>query len=365
MAKNIVTFGLSKLTDVAKKVLLIHGVDFAKKLTDELNRIQAFLKDADNRHIKNETQKHSVEVRDVAYVLIENAIDTFISQIPQEQHKFADMMKAMKWMMKTTETIRDIYNLVHEIKDQIHTRMNETEARRHRAMVNSESTSQGQIQLPRLTKLNYDNWSIQMRALLGAQDIWEVVEVGYEEPTANANQTANQIRALKETRMKDKTALSFLFQAVDELGFEKIAGAATSKEVWDILENLFKGANRVKQVRLQTLRDELEAMKMKESEGIYDYITRVQTVVNQLKRNGEFLSDARVVEKILRSLAEKFENVVCAIEESKNLEEMSIDDLASYLEAHEQRNKKKKQELLEKALQAKTTIKEDKAMYAQ
>lgn len=132
MAKSIVKFGLSKLTDVAKKVLLIHGVDVAKKLTDELDRIQAFLKDADNKRITNETQKHSVEVRDVAYVLIENAIDTFISQIPQEQHKFAGMMKAMRWMMKTTETIRDVYNLVHEINDQIHTRMNETEARRDR-----------------------------------------------------------------------------------------------------------------------------------------------------------------------------------------------------------------------------------------
>jgi gag-polypeptide of LTR copia-type len=81
-------------------------------------------------------------------------------------------------------------------------------------------------------------------------------------------------------RMKDKTALYFLFQAVDESGFEKIAGATTSKEAWDTLQKVFKGADRVKQVRLQTLRGELEGMKMKESEGVSDYITRVQTVVN-------------------------------------------------------------------------------------
>jgi gag-polypeptide of LTR copia-type len=139
-----------------------------------------------------------------------------------------------------------------------------------------------------------------------------------------------------------------LFQAVDESGFEKIAGATTSKETWDILEKVFKGADRVKQVRLQTLHGELESMKMKESKSVSDYITRVQAVVNQLIRNGEALIDARVVKKILRSLTDNFENVVCAIEE-KDLAKLTVDELAGSLEAHEQRKKKKK-EILEQAL---------------
>jgi len=80
---------------------------------------------------------------------------------------------------------------------------------------------------------------------------------------------------------------------------------------------VFKGADRVKQVLLQTLRGELESMKMMESESVSDYITRVQTVVNQLNRNGETLTNARVVEKILRILTDNFENIVCVIEESK------------------------------------------------
>ena len=41
-------------------------------------------------------------------------------------------------------------------------------------------------------------------------------------------------------------------------------------------------------------------MKMKESENVSNYITHVQTVVNQLNRNGEMLSEMQVVEKILR-----------------------------------------------------------------
>ncbi|GMJ10198.1 hypothetical protein HRI_004689000 [Hibiscus trionum] len=174
-----------------------------------------------------------------------------------------------------------------------------------------------------------------MKALLGSQDAWEVVQEGFEEPTTTTGYTAAQTKALKEARSKDNAALYMLFRAVDESGFEKIAGATTSKEAWDILEKMFKGVDRVKKVRLQTLRCELEGMKMKESESVSDYITRVQAVVNQLIRNGETLTDARVVEKILRSLTDNFENVVCAIEESKDLVTLTVDELAGSLEAHE------------------------------
>ena len=122
----------------------------------------------------------------------------------------------------------------------------------------------GQMLLPQLSKTKYENWSIHMKALLGSQDAWEVVEEGLEDP--------------KEVRSKDKGALYMLFWVVDESGFEKFASATTSKEAWDTLGKMFKGIDRVKQMRLQTLRGKLENMKMKESENVSDYIMHVQTV---------------------------------------------------------------------------------------
>ena len=201
-----------------------------------------------------------------------------------------------------------------------------------------------------------------MKALLDSQDAWEVVEEGFEEPKDTTGYTTMQNKALKELRSKDKAALYMLFRAVEESGFEKITRA--SKEAWDTLEKVFKGTDRVKQVCLQTLRGKLESMKMKESENVSDYITRVQTVANQLNRNGEMLPETRVVEKILRSLTDNFENVVCAIEESKDLAKFTVDELAGSLEAHEQR-KKKKEEPLDQALQTKASIKDGKVLYSQ
>ena len=87
----------------------------------------------------------------------------------------------------------------------------------------------GQMSLPRLTKTNYENWSIQMKALLSSQDAWEVVE----EPKDTTGYTAAQNKALKELRSKHKTTLYMLFRAVDESGFEKIVRATTSKKAWN------------------------------------------------------------------------------------------------------------------------------------
>ena len=134
-----------------------------------------------------------------------------------------------------------------------------------------------------------------MKALLGSLDAWDVTHDGFEEPTEVGGYTTVQTKALKETRSKDQTTLYMLFRVVDESGFKKIAGSTTSKQAWDTLEKVFKGEDRVKQVRLQTLCGELERIRMKETEIVSDYITRVQKVVNQLTRNGEIITDARVV----------------------------------------------------------------------
>jgi len=51
-------------------------------------------------------------------------------------------------------------------------------------------------------------------------------------------------------------------------------------------------------------------MKMKDAKDVSSYITFVQTVGNQLKCNGETLTNARIAKKILWSLTDDFENTV-------------------------------------------------------
>lgn len=94
------------------------------------------------------------------------------------------------------------------------------------------------------------------------------------------------MNALKVKHTKDKTFLYVLYWVVNEFDFEKIVSVKPSKEAYDILEKVYKGDDRVKQFRLQTLKSELEYMKMNETEGVTKYKTCVETMVNHFSRNG-------------------------------------------------------------------------------
>jgi hypothetical protein len=51
----------------------------------------------------------------------------------------------------------------------------------------------------------------------------------------------------------------------------QVAGKKTSKEVWDSLKARFVGEERVKEARLQTLKSEFDALRMKDSDSIDHY----------------------------------------------------------------------------------------------
>ncbi|KAK2989292.1 hypothetical protein RJ640_027329 [Escallonia rubra] len=167
------------------------------------------------------------------------------------------------------------------------------------------AATSGAFPFPKLVKDNYERWSIQMKTFLGGQDVWEAVEEEYAELENLAGASQAVKKATKEARVKNQKALSLIQLGVNDNTFEKIAQATTAKRAWDTLENVFKGIDKVKKVRLQSLRGEFESLQMKDSETIFDYISRVLSVVNQLERNGEEMVDSRVVEKILRSLDPK------------------------------------------------------------
>jgi hypothetical protein len=79
--------------------------------------------------------------------------------------------------------------------------------------------------------------------------------------------------------------------------------------------------------------------------------------MNGLKRNNEKVDYIRVIEKVLRSLSSKFEHVVVAIEESKDLEKLTIEELLGSLQVHEQRMQKNANSaVLEHALESKLTL---------
>lgn len=60
-------------------------------------------------------------------------------------------------------------------------------------------------------------------------------------------------------------------------------------------------------------------------------------VANKIQIYGEEISNVKVVEKILRSLTEKFNYIICSIEESKDVDDLSMNELQSSLIVHQQK----------------------------
>lgn len=93
---------------------------------------------------------------------------------------------------------------------------------------------------------------------------------------------------------------------------------------------------------------------MKSGESVTDYFSRVMAIVNKMGIHGDKSEDIIIIEKILRSMTPKFNFFVCSIEESNDIDNLSIDELQSSLLVHEQ--KLKQQETEEQALKASTDI---------
>lgn len=95
--------------------------------------------------------------------------------------------------------------------------------------------------------------------------------------------------------------------------------------------------NKVISIKLQTLRGNFESLAMKEKEPVQNYLSRVSSIVNQMRSYGEIIGDETVVRKVLRSLTNDYIHIVATIEESKELANYSFDELMGSLLTHEDR----------------------------
>lgn len=174
---------------------------------------------------------------------------------------------------------------------------------------------------------HYEHWSEMMENLLRAKRLWNLIDPGIIEPQAGIAQNDAQRKKLEELCLKDLLVKHYLYEAIDRVTFEQILDRRSSKSVWDSMKKRFASNERVKKSMLQKLRRDFEVLEMKNGETIPEYFGRVLTLSNQMRSNGESMPDVKIVEKILRTLSEKYTYVVVSIEESKDIETMSIEEL--------------------------------------
>jgi hypothetical protein len=117
--------------------------------------------------------------------------------------------------------------------------------------------------------------------------------------------------------------------------FTKISNCGTAQEAWKILETTYEGTKLVKSAKLQMLISRFEEIKMMDDETFGEFYSKMSDLRNTMVSLGKTISDVKLISKILRSFPEHFRIKVTTIEESKDLEEMKIEELVGSLQTYE------------------------------
>ena len=102
-----------------------------------------------------------------------------------------------------------------------------------------------------------------MKAFLGSQECIEIVDYGYDEPESReAEETLQEAhkQVLRNNRKKDNETKTIIYQGLDEATFEIISFVENSKDIWEALQQKYKGADIIKKIRLQSLWGEFESL---------------------------------------------------------------------------------------------------------
>ncbi|XP_050111879.1 uncharacterized protein LOC126590470 [Malus sylvestris] len=137
--------------------------------------------------------------------------------------------------------------------------------------------------------------------------------------------TETQLKTLKQNRMEDARALGIIQGAVSYTIFPRIANEETAKGAWKFYSKSTE-----------------ETLK---SERLFD-------VVNKMKTYGEELPNERIVQKLLISLTKPYDSIVSVIEETKDTETLSVQDVMASLRAFDQRLERHADFAPEKAFQS-------------
>lgn len=183
------------------------------------------------------------------------------------------------------------------------------------------------ISCPMLTSTNYTVWSIRMKILLKVHEAWEAVE------------------AETDDTKKNNLAIALLFQSIPETLILQYGELGNAKKVWEAIKTRHMGAERVKDARLMTLMADFDRLKMKETDTIDSFVSKLSEIASNSAALGESIDETKLVKKFLHSLPrKKFIHIVASIEQVLDLKNTSFEDIIGRLKAFEERIREEDEE---------------------
>ncbi|GJS09660.1 hypothetical protein Tco_0366456 [Tanacetum coccineum] len=195
-------------------------------------------------------------------------------------------------------------------------------------------------------------------------DLWHVITDGDFPPIQNNPETKKdevvpfhkQNDDLKKKLAKNNEAKMVIYNALPRKEYERIFMCQTAKEIWDTLLITHQGNNQVKANKIDLLVQQYEQFMIPEEESIDNAFAKFNTIITSLKALDEGFSSKNCVRKFLRALHPKWRAKVTAIEESKNLTTLSLDELIGNLKVYEEVIKKDSETIKSKREQSRSIV---------
>jgi hypothetical protein len=177
-------------------------------------------------------------------------------------------------------------------------------------------------QVPMLTKSNYLIWALKMKALMRSAKIWDAVE-------------PEGAKTVDETM--DQKALTAIYQGIPKDMIPLIAEKKTSAEAWETIKTNRLGDDRIKDVRVQTLKSEFDRLQMKDIESVDNFALRMTTITNEIRLLGEKFEKSNAARKFLQVVPSKFLEIASFIEQFVDLKTITMEEVTGRLKAHKER----------------------------
>ncbi|GJW82994.1 retrovirus-related pol polyprotein from transposon TNT 1-94 [Tanacetum coccineum] len=145
----------------------------------------------------------------------------------------------------------------------------------------------------------------------------------------------NKNNDLKKRLAKNNEDKMVIYNALPRKEYERIFMCNTTKEIWKTLLITHQGNCQVKDNKIDLLVQQYEQFVISEDESINSAFARFNTIITSQKALDEGYSSKNYVRKFLRALHPKWRAKVMAIEESKDLTSLSLDELIGNLKVYE------------------------------
>ena len=169
--------------------------------------------------------------------------------------------------------------------------------------------------------------------------LWDILEDGVGDLVLDeegaAIDTKKHTPEQKKLYKKHHKIRGSLVTVIPKAEYMKMSDKSTAKAMFAFLCANYEGSNKVREAKALMLVHQYEFLKMKEDESIEQMYSRFQTLVSglQILKKSYVASDH--VSKILRSLLARWRPKVTIIEEAKDLNTLSVEDLVSSLKVYE------------------------------